>query len=343
MFLAEATERTAAGAGTLSVMANALELRSRLMERPGFARALSGDLHQRLIQPLLLFSGDEEERRAIPFLPGQYLLSLTEAVREARAAARAGIAGVALFGAPDRHDESALLASQHDWLVPRAIRAIKDAVPELGVATDVCVCAYVSHGQCVLFREGGPDLQATRARLAEIAVAHAQAGADFVVLSGMLDGAVGVVRSALDGAAFRDVAVAGIAKFATTLYSPYRHAVGMARIAERAVPLLPAGDRAGALARGARDVVDGADLVIVTPGLTTLDVVAELHHRLRIPVGVFHVAGEFALLRAAGAEGDIEETALFVEAAQSARRAGGDLVFTYAAIATAELLEEALT
>ena len=320
-------------------MANAVGSRSRLAARPGFGPALVGAVRERLVQPLILFSADEEERRAIQALPGQYLLSVTEAVREARSAARAGIAGVLLLAAPDRHDESAVLATQPEWVLPRAIRAIKDALPELGVATDVCVCAYTSHGQCVLFGADGPDVAATRRRLGEIAVAHAQAGADVVVMSGMLEGSVGAVRRALDEAGLRETAVAGVVKFASALYAPYRAAVGMPFASERAVPLVPLGDREAALARARRDAADGADVIVVMPGVASLDVVAVLHARLAIAVAAFHVAGEYAMLRALEESG-LEADAIAAEEAIGSRRAGADLVISYAARATAEALAE---
>ncbi len=320
-------------------MANAVGSRSRLAVRPGFGAAFGGGVRERLVQPLILFSGEaEDERRAIPSLPGQYLLSVTEAVREARAAARAGIAGVLLFAAPDRHDESAVLAAQSGWVVPRAIHAIRDAVPELGVATDVCVCAYTSHGQCVLFAEGGPDVAATHRRLTEIAVAHAQAGADLLIPSGMLEGAVAALRHALDDAGAPETAVAGVVKYASALYEPYRVAVGIPPARERAVPLIPLGDVEAAIARARRDVADGADAVVVKPGLVALDVVAALRS-LGVPIAAFHVAGEYAMLRAV--EGSsLEWDRLAAESALGTRRAGADLVISYAALAIAETLAE---
>ncbi len=317
-------------------MTNLARARSRLATRPGFSAALQGGLRERLIQPLIVFSADEEERRAIPSLPGQYLLSLTEAVREARLAARAGIAGVLLFGAPDRHDETALLAAQREWAVPRAIAAIKDAVPELGVATDVCVCAYASHGQCVLFGEGGADVPATLGRLGEIAVAHAHAGADLVMPSGMLEGSVRAIRAALDAAGTGDTAVAGVVKYESALYQPYRDALGMRHITERAVPLLPLGDIAAGVARAERDVADGADVVVVKPGIFALDVVAGLHHRASVPVAAFHVAGEYAMLRAV--DGAVDTARLAGESALAMRRAGADLLISYAAVSIADAL-----
>ncbi len=320
-------------------MANAVGSPSRLAARPGFGAALTGGVLGRLVQPLIVFSAEEEERRAIPSLPGQYLLSVTEAVREARAAARAGIAGVLLFAAPDRHDETAVLATQSEWVVPRAIRAIKDAVPELGVAADVCVCAYTSHGQCVLFSGGGPDVDSTHRRLGEIAVAQAQAGADLLVPSGMLEGAVAAVRRALDEAGVREAAVGAVVKYASALFDPYRAAVGMPPGRDRVVPLIPLGDVDAAIARARRDVAEGADAVVVEPGLVALDVVAALRSRLSVPVAAFHVAGEYAMLRAVEASG-MDADRLAAESALGTRRAGADLVVTYAALAVAEALVE---
>lgn len=318
-------------------MANAIQTIGRLAARAGFGRALSGTLRERLVQPLILFSADEDERRPIAGLPGQYYLSVTESVREARAAARAGIAGILVFAAPDRRDETALIATQRDWLVPRAIGAIKDALPDLGVAADVCVCAYTAHGQCALFAEGHADVSSTRDRLAEIAATFAEAGADLLLSSGMVPGSVRAVRGAVS-AARDDVAVGAALTLSSALYAPYRSAVGIPA-GERAVPLLDQGDLEGALARAATDVAEGADLVVVKPGVSALDVVTALHARVSAPVASFHVAGEHVLLRTAAEQGMLDETALLPELARATRRAGADLLFTYGALETAELLE----
>src|SRR5712691_1441653 len=180
-------------------MRQATLARGRLAEHPVWSRALANpDLVGRVILPVIVGSAieDREKVEAAPWLER---LSLTEVVREARSAASAGLAGLLLFGMSDRKDEHAMLASEPDHIVPRAIRAVKEAVPELGVATDVCVCAYADHGQCVLFRDGGADVGATLERLGEIAVAHADAGADLLIPSGMLDGSVAALRGALSG------------------------------------------------------------------------------------------------------------------------------------------------
>src|SRR2546427_818663 len=178
-------------------MRQATLARGRLAEHPVWSRALANpDLAGRLILPVIVGSAieDREKVEAAPWLER---LSVTEVVREARSAASAGLAGLLLFGISDRKDEHALLASEPDHVVPRAIRAVKEAVPELGVATDVCICAYTAHGQCVLFGEHGADVAGTLERLAAIAEVHADAGADLLIPSGMLEGTVHTLRDAL--------------------------------------------------------------------------------------------------------------------------------------------------
>ncbi|MGH2377801.1 MAG: porphobilinogen synthase, partial [Candidatus Limnocylindria bacterium] len=191
--------------------------RGRLAEHPAWRRALgSEDLVGRLVVPVIV-SGAVEDRERVEGTGGLYRLSITETVREARAAAAAGMAGLLLFGVSDRKDETAVLASQTDHVLPRAIRAVKDAVPDLAVATDVCVCAYTAHGQCVLFSAGSADIGATLERLAEIARVHAEAGADLLVPSGMLDGTVASIRGAL-AAGHAELPVAAMAKLESALY-----------------------------------------------------------------------------------------------------------------------------
>src|SRR5439155_18165843 len=193
-------------------------VRGRLAEHPLWARAFSSPgIGPRMIQPAIV-SARVEERERVPDAPWLERVSLTELVRDARQAASAGIAGLLLFGHADRKDETAMLASERDHVVTRAIHAVKDAAPDLAVATDVCVCAYTPHGQCVLFKDGTADVEATLARLAEIAVVHADAGADLLVPSGMLEGTVAALHSALANVG-RDMPVAPVVKLETTLYA----------------------------------------------------------------------------------------------------------------------------
>ena len=309
--------------------------RGRLAEHPLWARALSAtELHARAILPVVV-SGAVEDRERVAEAPWLERLSITELVREARAAASAGIAGLLLFGASDRKDEIALLASERDHVVPRAIHAVKEAVPELAVATDVCVCAYTAHGQCVLFgAAGGADVAGTLERLAAIARVHAESGADLLIPSGMLEGAVRALRVAVGDAGRPDLPVAGIAKLESALYALHRHAVGSVPISERAVPLLPADDPEAARARALRDVALGADAIVVKPGAPALDIVAKLSGSADRPVLSYFTSDEHAFL-VGGSEGVTDPGVAERELLVAARRAGADLVITHGAFALA--------
>jgi len=310
-------------------MYRGLLTRGRLAEHPVWRSALAaGDLTARLVLPVIV-SDAVEDRERIEGAGGLARVSITEAVRDARAAAAQGLAGLLVFGASERKDERAMIASERDHVVPRAVRAIKDAVPDLGVATDVCVCAYTTHGQCVLFASGSADIAGTHARLAEIAAVHADAGADLIVPSGMLDGSVGAVREAL-GAEHDDVPVAAMAKIESSLYTALRVAVGAVPIAESAVPLLDPSDRSAAEARVRRDVAAGADLVIVKPGMLALDLVASLAAGSARPVAAHHTADEHAIL---SAESDVDGARVERELYAASRRAGAALVIGHGALA----------
>ncbi|MDE3194085.1 MAG: porphobilinogen synthase [Chloroflexota bacterium] len=300
----------------------------RLAEHPVWRCALEAEeLTARLVLPVIV-SDAVEDREIVEGTGSLARLSITEAVREARAAAAAGIAGLLVYGATDRKDETALLASQRDHVVPRAIRAIKDAVPDLAVATDVCVCGYTTHGQCVLFREGAADIDGTLARLAEIALVHAEAGSDLLIPSGMLDGTVAALRSAL-AAEHEALPIAAMAKVESGLYAAQRVAVGAPGISERAVPLLDPTDRGAAEARVARDLAAGADAVVVKPALTALDLVASLAAATDRPVIAHHTVDEHALF---SAESDVDGRAAERETLAASRRAGAQIVISYGAL-----------
>src|SRR5256885_4096907 len=238
-------------------MRQATLARGRLAEHPVWSRALANpDLAGRLILPVIVGSAIED-REKVEGAPWLERLSVTEVVREARSAASAGLAGLLLFGISDRKDEHAMLASEPDHVVPRAIRAVKEAVPELGVATDVCVCAYTAHGQCVLFGEHGADVAATLERLAAIAEGRADAGADLLIPSGMLDGTVHALRDAL-GERRSDVPIAAMVKLESSLYVTHRAPVNAIPISDRAAPLVVAVAPAAAVGHALRDIADGA-------------------------------------------------------------------------------------
>jgi porphobilinogen synthase len=281
-----------------------------------------------MILPVVV-SASVEDRDRVESTGGLERLSITELVRDARAAASAGFAGMLIFGATDRKDGRAFIASERDHIVPRAIRAVKEAVPELGVATDVCVCAYTDHGQCVLFRDGGADVAGTLERLGEIAVVHADAGADLLIPSGMLDGSVAALRAALEDR-HDAVPVAAMAQLESTLYSMQRVLVDAAPIRERAVPLLAADDPSASRNRALRDVADGADAVIVKPGTSALDIVANLRPLIGRPLISFHTANEHASFVLSAEELD-DAPASERETLAASRRAGADLIISYGA------------
>jgi porphobilinogen synthase len=308
--------------------------RGRLADHPLWSRVLAGQsLASRLVRPVIV-SARVEERERVPDAPWLERVSITELVRDARAAASAGFAGLLIFGASDRKDERAMIASERDHIVTRAIHAVKDAAPDLAIATDVCVCAYTSHGQCVLFNEGHADVEGTLVRLSEIALVHADAGADLIVLSGMLDGSVRAIRAALASLDHGSVPVASVIKLESTLYASHRRAVDAMPVSERAVPLFAPDDADGPRARALRDIAAGADAIVMKPGLAALDHVTRVAIAADRPVVSFHTADEHSLYFENDSLADAN--AAERETLVASRRAGADLVIAYAALAAAE-------
>ena len=283
-----------------------------------------------LVYPLFVVPG-AGVRAAIDALPDQYHWSVDRVVDEARRIADLGIPGVLLFGQPEAKDATGSEASAPDGVVQRAVEAIKSQVPDLIVITDVCLCAYTDHGHCGIVQDGEIDNDASLPHIAEVARSHAQAGADVVAPSDMMDGRVGAIRAELDGAGLGQVAImAYAAKYASAFYGPFRTAADSA----------PAfGDRRGyqmdpanveeALREVALDLDEGADLVIVKPALTYLDVLARVKQTYGVPTAGYFVSGEFAAIKAAAARGWIDERAAALEALTSIARAGADIIITY--------------
>ena len=308
-------------------------VRGRLADHPLWSRALAAPaLVSRLVKPVIV-SARVEDRERVPEAPWLERLSITELVRDARAALSAGVAGFLVYGTSDRKDERAMIASERDHVVTRAIHAIKDAVPDLAVATDVCVCAYTPHGQCVLFSEGNADVDATLGRLTEIALVHADAGADLLVSSGMLDGAVRALRSALAGVDHGKVPVAAVIKLESVLYALHRVAVESTPIRERAVSLVDPADADAPRARALREIGSGADAVILKPGLATFDHVGRVAAVAERPLFSYFTSDEHALF---AAESVADGQAVERESLVAARRAGADLFISHAALDAAE-------
>ena len=283
------------------------------------------------------------EPRAIHSLPGHCQHTVSSLVEEVRAAARAGVGGVILFGVPRAKDEVGSGAYDDDGIAQVALRALRDEFgDDLVVMADLCLDEYTSHGHCGVLRDDGSvDNDATNELYALTALAQARAGAAVVAPSGMMDGQVGVIRAALDADGFTDtVILAYAAKYASGLYGPFRDAVG--------VEIADGGDRRGyqqdaanrreALREARADVEQGADIIMVKPAVTYLDVLSDLRRELDVPLCAYHVSGEYAMIKAAAANGWIDGTTVALEQLTAVRRAGADFVLTYFAREIAEVL-----
>jgi len=289
-----------------------------------------------LILPLFI---SERVKSATPVasMPGVYQWTVAEAAAEAAAAWAEGIGAVLLFGIPEHKDERASGAYAPDGVVQRAIRAIRAAAPQMVIITDVCLCEYMSHGHCGITRLDGEHAHVLNdesvALLAETALSHAVAGADIVAPSDMMDGRVGAIRRRLDEAGATDTALMSYAaKFASAFYGPFRDAAESAPQAgdRKSYQMDPANARE-ALRETALDVEEAADFVMVKPGLAYLDILWRVKERFGLPTAVYHVSGEYAMLKAAAANGWLDERAVTLEVMTAFKRAGADLIITYAA------------
>jgi porphobilinogen synthase len=276
-----------------------------------------------------------DRREPIAAMPGVDHLSIAHAVDEAGEAAALGIPAVILFGLPAAKDEEGSGAWDDEGIVQLATRAIKDAHPDLIVVTDLCLCEYTSHGHCGVVRPGGTgftvDNDATLEVLSRTAVSQARAGADLIAPSDMMDGRVGVIRSALDDEGFTDTPIlAYSAKFASAFYGPFREAADSAPAFgdRRAYQMDPAnGDEAVREAK--LDVEEGADIVMVKPALPYLDLIRRIKDETAIPLAAYNVSGEYSMVKAAAAAGYLDERATVLEILTAIRRAGADIIITY--------------
>jgi porphobilinogen synthase len=291
-------------------------------------------------------TGRRRGREPIATMPGVERLSLTALVEEAREAVALGIPAVMLFGLPAEKDEHGSGAWDEEGVVQLATRAIKQALPELLVITDVCLCEYTSHGHCgVLRTDGGApsvDNDATLELIARTAVSHARAGADIVAPSDMMDGRVGAIREELDGEGFSDTPIlAYSAKFASAFYGPFREAADSAPALgdRRGYQMDPANGRE-AVREALLDVQEGADMVMVKPALAYGDLIRAVKRATRLPVAAYNVSGEYAMVKAAAAAGYLDERATVLEVLTSLRRAGADTIVTYHAKDAARWLAE---
>lgn len=292
-----------------------------------------------LVYPLFVCPG-ENIRHPIASLEGSYHFSADQISEEARRVSDLGIPAIVLFGVSERKDAFGTWAYDNDSVVCQAVRHIKKAVPHLLVITDICLCAYTDHGHCGIVNTGQIDNDASLEALAKMAVAHAQAGADIVAPSDMMDGRVLWIRRALDDANFKETAImAYSAKFASAFYGPFRDAACSAPSFgdRRSYQMDPASGRQ-AIREVAQDIEEGADIVMIKPAMTYLDIIRQVKERFDVPIACYHVSGEYMMIHAAAEKGLLDRRQAMMESLLAMKRAGSDILITYFAKEAAEIL-----
>ena len=307
--------------------------RGRRLRRSPLLRALVRETRlapDMFVYPLFVCEG-EGVRHEVLSMPGVSRLSVDEAAREAGAARADGVPAVLLFGLPGHKDAVGSAAYDPEAPVQRAVRELKRASPGLVVITDVCLCEYTDHGHCGILAGGDVDNDATVAQLVRTAVSHAEAGADVIAPSDMMDGRVGAIRSALDERGFEQVAIMSYAaKYCSAFFGPFRDAVESApRFGDRRTHQMDPANVEEALREVAQDIEEGADIVMVKPALPYLDVITRVKAEFGHPTAAYHVSGEFAMLKAAARNGWIDEPRAMMESLTAIRRAGADIIITY--------------
>ena len=294
-----------------------------------------------LVYPLFLVPG-EKIKKEISSLPGQYHLSVDQAVLLAQEAWGLGIRSVLLFGLPSYKDEQGSSAWDLQQPVQLAMTAIKKALPEMVIIGDVCLCEYTSHGHCGLLAGETVDNDPTLELLAKVAVSQAKAGADIVAPSDMMDGRVQVIREALDDAGFAQVSIMSYAvKYASAYYGPFRDAADSApQFGDRRSYQMDPANAREALREAALDVEEGADFLMVKPALAYLDIVRQIKDTYLLPLATYNVSGEYAMVKAAAQQGWIDEKKIVLETLVSMKRAGADIIITYHAMDAAKWLLE---
>jgi porphobilinogen synthase len=292
-----------------------------------------------LVYPLFVREG-EGIKAPIKSMTGCYHFSPDTIGSQAAEVTSLGIPAVLLFGLPGRKDEIGSEAWAENGVVQRAIREIKNAAPELLVVTDVCLCEFTSHGHCGVIRDGKVDNDPTCELLAKIALSHAQAGADIVAPSDMMDGRVGYIREALEENGFENVAIMSYAaKYASAFYGPFRDAAESApAFGDRRAYQMDPPNANEAMAEIALDIEEGADIVMVKPALAYLDIICRARQRFDCPIAAYNVSGEYMMVNAAGVEGLVDREATMMEITTSVKRAGADIVITYFAKELSKLL-----
>jgi porphobilinogen synthase len=308
-------------------------LRLRRLRRSDALRALVRETRVDvgdLIYPLFVVEGNKI-KQDITSMPGQHRFSSDLLPKEVEAIAKLGIPAIILFGVPQKKDEVGSQAYHSKGVIQQAIKAIKKAIPELLVVTDVCLCEYTSHGHCGVVVDGDVDNDKTLELLAKTSLSHAQAGADIVAPSDMMDGRVKAIRQALDGKGFQNIPImAYAAKYASAFYGPFREAAESApQFGDRRSYQMDPPNWREALREVEQDIAEGADIVMVKPALPYLDVIRKVRDTFNYPLAAYSVSGEYAMVKAAAQQGWLDEKRIVLEMLTAIKRAGADIIITY--------------
>ena len=293
-----------------------------------------------MIYPIFVCPG-ENVRTEVSSMPGQYNISIDQAVKVAREAEKAGIGGIILFGIPAQKDETGSDCYDENGIVQNALRAIRENVRDLLLITDVCMCEYTSHGHCGVIKHNDVQNDPTLKLLADSAVSHARAGADMVAPSDMMDGRVAAIRQALDAEGFANTPImAYSAKYASGFYGPFREAAGATpKFGDRRSYQMDPPNAREALREIALDIDEGADIVMVKPALSYLDIISRAREEFDVPLAAYQVSGEYAMIEAAARNGWIERERIILETTTAIKRAGADILISYYALELAKLLK----
>ena len=291
------------------------------------------------IYPLFIVEGDSVKKE-ISSMPAQYQLSIDNALRECEELIELGINSTILFGIPSEKDELGSGAYADDGIIQRATRAVKDRFPEMIVVTDVCLCEYTSHGHCGVIENGNVHNDKTLELLVKEALSHAQSGADIVAPSDMMDGRIGAIRASLDANGFSDTPImAYSAKYSSAFYGPFREAAESApQFGDRKSYQMDFGNSDEAMREIALDIQEGADIVMVKPALSYLDVIRRAKDNFNMPICAYNVSGEYSMVKAAAQNGWLDGQKVMMEILTSIKRAGADVIITYFAKEAAEIL-----
>jgi len=293
-----------------------------------------------LIMPLFVTEG-KNVRNPIGSMPGNFQLSIDLLVKEIKNIHGLGIPAIILFGIPEHKDAIGSDAMSHEGIIQRAVREIKQAVPDMYVITDVCFCEYTDHGHCGVIKNGEVDNDSTLEMLGKQVISHAKAGADMVAPTGMMDGVIGAIREALDNDGFSNIPIMSYAaKYASAFYGPFREAAeSTPQFGDRRAYQMDPPNAREALYEVELDINEGADIIMVKPALPYLDIIRRIKDQINLPVAAYNVSGEFSMVKAAGQLGWIDEKKVTLEMLTSIKRAGADMILTYFAPDVAKWLQ----